>query len=88
MSIANSYPLHHFEENMKINETNFLLSFSEIYTPSGNRYFIKAENERKKCFVFEMIKDEYSNHWRIIEPSLQWLKGIEDKLSEVILNHD
>ena len=71
-----------FSENIAIEDESLSFAFNRIYTKSGEKFFVVVQKGRK-FFQFNMKRDE-AGKWKITEPAPEWLKPIEENLSNII----
>ena len=70
---------HHF---ITVDNEQFLFYFSRIHTAGREEFFVSVIKSHK-VVSFDMEKDE-SKSWKIATPVPEWLKTLEEKLSDAI----
>lgn len=70
-----------FSETIIVENEVLNFAFNRIYTKSGEKFFVVVQKGRK-FFQFNMKRDEVGK-WKITEPAPEWLKLIEENLSNV-----
>ena len=75
-----------FIKIIPISGKNYYFTFREISTLEGRKFFVTTL-ENDDAISFDIRTDKFDN-WKIIEPVPKWIKQIEEKLFEVIKNHN
>ena len=70
---------HHF---ITVDNEQLLFYFSRIHTAGREEFFVSVIKSHK-VVSFDMEKDD-SESWKIATPVPEWLKTLEEKLSDAI----
>jgi hypothetical protein len=70
---------HHF---IAVDNEQLLFYFSRIQTAGREEFFVSVIRSHK-VFSFDMQGDD-SEKWKIVTPAPEWLKALEEKLSDAI----
>ena len=71
-----------FSETIPVENEALSFAFNRIYTKAGEKFFVVVQKGRK-FYQFNMKRDDLGK-WKITDPAPEWLKPIEENLSNVI----
>jgi len=74
-----------FTDAIQLNGTTLPVSFTLIFTAKGSKFFVAIEKDGKNHF-FDMTRNT-PHQWVIENPTAEWLKNLESKLSDAIVKN-
>lgn len=74
-----------FSKTIAVGKEIFLFQFRKIENTNGVKFFITSKDGNQKPISCSLKQNEHGLNWKLIPGSLRWLYGIEDELSDAIL---
>jgi hypothetical protein len=74
-----------FTDAIQLNGTTLPVSFTLVFTTKGTRFFVAVEKDGKNHF-FDMTR-KTPDQWIIENPTAEWMRNLESKLSEAIVKN-
>ncbi len=76
-----------FEQYITVNNKNTKFLFRQFYVAGRTKYFITCTDPQDQYIGFEM-REVKRNKWIAIPPVPEWIMNIEDRLSQLIVDHE
>jgi hypothetical protein len=74
-----------FNTILDVEGNSLSFTFTRIYTPQGAKYFVTVTKDHQP-YCFDMKQNK--GNWSIADPAPPWIKALEHKLSERIIQND
>jgi hypothetical protein len=74
-----------FTDAIQLDDATLPVSFSLIFTAKGIKFFVAIEKDGKNHF-FDMTRKTH-DQWVIENPTAEWMKNLESKLSDSIVKN-
>jgi hypothetical protein len=76
--------MYAFEKQIVVDGHQYAFHFHPVIYPYGNKYFVQINPDGRDAVSFEM-KQQHPGKWVAIQPAPSWVTGIQDQLSDAIV---